>query len=101
MVKPTMGLNELSERIGVSPSTIRRRVHDRRNGLDNDFPMTIFGAGKKLVWDRQIIEDWIESLASTPSTPTMPTHGSLVSKVKGRKVSKKTQRGLKELKVID
>lgn len=98
MVKPTMGLNELSERIGVSPSTIRRRVHDRRNGFDNDFPMTIFGAGKKLVWDRQIIEDWIESFASAPTTLT---YGSSAPKLKGRKVSKKTQRGLKELKVID
>ena len=61
----TVNLKQFADEIGVSESTIKRRVQERRRGINNGFPLPLFPEGKKLIWDRQTILDWLE--APSPS----------------------------------
>ena len=63
-----MNLEQFADEIGVSKSTIKRRVQERRRGINNGFPLPLFPEGKKLIWDRQTVLDWLE--APSPSSIT-------------------------------
>lgn len=57
---------------GLSESTIRRKVHDAREGIGN-FPLPLFGRGSRVLWRKEDILGWkgegnTEVVTFTPST---------------------------------
>ena len=54
-----MNIKQVAEYFGVSESTIRRRLRDRRNGIGS-FLVPAFGFGKIARFRRTDVENWSE-----------------------------------------
>ena len=55
-----MNVKQVAEYFGISESTLRRRLRDRKNG-EGTFPTPIFGFNKVARWRRYDIENWYET----------------------------------------
>jgi len=71
MTSELMNVKQVAEHFGVSESTIRRRIRERKDG-EGSFPIPVFGFGKIARWRRYDIENWteIESEIITIETPS-------------------------------
>jgi predicted DNA-binding transcriptional regulator AlpA len=71
---------------GLSESSIRRRVRQRREGIGN-FPLPLFGSGCRVLWRKFDIENWqgedAEVINFTPSLP-LPAHQPIAIKSKAQ-----------------
>ena len=65
-----LSLDDICRYFGVSESTIRRKVRDRRDG-NGTFPLPLFKRGCRLLWRKSEIEAWQgedgETVMFTPS----------------------------------
>jgi predicted DNA-binding transcriptional regulator AlpA len=77
-----LNLTEVASYFSLSPSTIRRKVRETRQGLNN-FPLPLFSSNCKLLWKKSDIENWngeeAEVIAYTPSL-TLPPHPTALTK---------------------
>jgi len=64
-------IKQVAEYFGVSESTIRRRLRDRKNGVGS-FLIPVFGFGKVAKFRRSDVENWseVEPEIITVETPT-------------------------------
>ena len=71
MTSELMDVKQVAEHFGVSESTIRRRIKERKDG-EGSFPVPVFGFNRVARWRRLDIENWneIEPEIITVETPT-------------------------------
>jgi len=55
-----MNVKQVAEHFGVSESTIRRRIRERKDG-EGSFPVPVFGFNRVARWRRFDIENWSET----------------------------------------
>lgn len=65
-----MDIKQVAEYFGVSVSTIRRRIKERKE-CEGSFPLPVFGFGNIARWRRSDIESWneVEPEVITVETP--------------------------------
>ena len=54
-----MDIKQVANFFGISESTVRRRLRDRKNG-EGSFPIPVFGFNRIARWHRADIESWSE-----------------------------------------
>jgi len=54
-----MDIKQVANFFGISESTVRRRLRDRKNG-EGSFPIPVFGFNRIARWHRVDIESWSE-----------------------------------------
>lgn len=70
-----LGISDVCAYFGLSESTIRRKVRNRREGIGN-FPLPLFGSGCRVLWRKSEIESWQGEDADQivfNASPVMPT----------------------------
>ena len=75
MNEELMNVNQVAAYFGVSVSTIRRRLRDRKNG-DGTFLVPVFGFGKIARFRRSDVENFCEVVPEivTVETPAQQNH---------------------------
>ena len=70
-----MDVKQVADYFGVSVSTIRRRLRDRKNGIGT-FIMPVFGFGKIAKFRKSDLESWseVEPDIITVETPAQQNH---------------------------
>ena len=83
MNEELLNVKQVAFFFGVSESTIRRRIRERKNG-DGTFPIPIFGFGRIARWRKSDIESWseIEPAIITVETPAQQ-NSKIVAAQKG------------------
>ena len=78
MTSELMNVKQVAEHFGVSESTIRRRIKERKDG-EGSFPIPVFGFNRVARWRRFDIENWNEI---EPEIITVETPSQTKSRVK-------------------